>query len=180
MKGDLEMRRQCSIAAVLAAVIFLLLACAKEPEQTSDLRQFPMDDLGGIIDSSVAQLDNEISSDGHGAVKISVPESTTVRLLEVSGLDIQNARLVYQARVRTEALEGLAYLEMLCHFPGKGDFFSRGLQNPLTGTSEWTTEETPFFLKEGENPDTVRLNLVVTGRGTVWIDDIHLQKAPLQ
>jgi len=53
-------------------------------------------------------------------------------------------------------------------------------QTPLTGTTDWTTEETPFFLRKGENPDNVKLNLVINGKGTAWIDDIRLLKGPLQ
>jgi hypothetical protein len=41
-------------------------------------------------------------------------------------------------------------------------------------------EETPFFLKKGENPDNVKLNLVINGKGTAWIDDIRVLKGPLQ
>ena len=67
---------------------------------------------------------------------------------------------------------------MYCHFPGKGDAFSRGLQTPLTGNTDWVTEEIPFFLRKGENPDNVRLNLVIDGSGTAWIDEIRLLKGP--
>jgi hypothetical protein len=107
-------------------------------------------------------------------------EPTAVRLFELGDIDVENARLIYQAKVRTEGVEGQVYLEMWCHFPGKGEFFSRGLQTPLTGTTNWTTEETPFFLKKGENPDNVKLNLVINGKGTAWIDDIRVLEAPLQ
>jgi hypothetical protein len=69
---------------------------------------------------------------------------------------------------------------MLCHFPGKGDFFSRGLMTPLSGSTDWTTQETPFFLKGGENPDNIKLNVVIDGKGTVWIDDIQLLKGTLE
>ena len=51
--------------------------------------------------------------------------------------------------------------------------------DPLSGTTDWTTRETPFFLQKGENPDNVRMNLVINGKGTVWIDDIRLLMAPL-
>ncbi len=69
---------------------------------------------------------------------------------------------------------------MWCHFPGRGEYFSKGLMNPLTGTTDWTTEEIPFLLKRGENPDNVKLNLVIDGKGTVWIDDIRLLKGTLE
>jgi hypothetical protein len=37
---------------------------------------------------------------------------------------------------------------------------------------------TPFFLEAGQKPDLIRLNLVVNGTGTVWIDDIRLLRQP--
>ena len=129
---------------------------------------------------SGVQFDKEVSSDGKGSLKIIATEPTVVRLFELGDIDIENARLIYQAKVRTEGVEGQVFLEMWCHFPGKGEFFSRGLQTPLTGTANWTTEETPFFLKKGENPDNVKLNLVINGKGTAWIDDIRVLKGPLK
>jgi hypothetical protein len=164
---------------ILTAVVFILATCAKQPVQISELKHFRLDNLDGVITNSNVEIDKAISSDGNGAIRISVSDSTTVRLFEVGDIDVENARLVYQARIRSEGLEGLAYLEMLCHFPGKGDFFSRDLQSPLTGTVDWTMEETFFFLEKGEKPDIIKLNLVIGGKGVVWIDDIHLLKAPL-
>lgn len=162
-------------------VVLALIACSqtKTTANETELKNFPVDNLDGVISTSDVKLDNEVSSDGNGSLKITVTKPTVVLLYEVKDIDIENARLIYQARVRTENIEGQAYLEMWCHFPGKGDFFSRGLQSPLTGTTDWTKAETPFFLQKGENPDYVKLNLVINGKGTVWIDDIRLIKGPL-
>jgi hypothetical protein len=80
--------------------------------------------------------------------------------------------------LRTEGVVGEVFLEMWCHFPGQGEFFSRGLQTQLSGDNSWVSQETPFFLNEGENPDNVKINVVIKGSGTVWIDDIKLLKAP--
>jgi hypothetical protein len=101
-------------------------------------------------------------------------------LYETGDIDAENTRLIYQAKVRTQDVKGQVYLEMWCVIPGKGEFFSRGLQAPLTGTTEWTSVETPFFLEAGQNPDNVKLNLVIDGTGTAWIDDVRLVKGPLQ
>jgi hypothetical protein len=103
-------------------------------------------------------IDKQTSSDGNGSLRIEATKLTTVRLFETGDIDIENARLIYQARVRTENVEGQVYLEMWCHFAGLGDFFSKGLGTPVTGTTSWTTVETPFFLKKGENPDNVKLD----------------------
>jgi hypothetical protein len=34
--------------------------------------------------------------------------------------------------------------------------------------------------EKGKNPDKVTLNLVINGKGTVWIDDVTLSKTPLK
>jgi hypothetical protein len=159
--------------------VFLIGACAQPSAPVATIRQFPLDSLDGVLTQSGIQLDKAISSDGKGAVKIVASEPTVVRLFELGDIDLENARLIYQAKVRTEGVEGQVYLEMWCSFPGKGEFFSRGLATALSGTTEWSTQQTPFFLKSGENPDNVKLNLVINGKGTAWIDDIQVQQGPL-
>lgn len=161
-------------------LIFAVFGCSKPSTAVVDLKRFPVDSIKEIITQSGIEIDKVVSSDGKGSLKITATEPTVVMLYETGDIDIENARLIYQAKVRTEGIDGKVYLEMWCHFPGKGEFFSRGLQTPLTGTTNWTTEETPFFLKKEENPDNVKLNLVIDGKGTAWIDDIRLMKGPLQ
>jgi len=67
----------------------------------------------------------------------------------------------------------------LVTIPGKGKFFSKGLDQKLTGTTEWVEVTIPFFLKSGQNPDNVQLNVMIEGTGTVWVDEIKLKSAPL-
>jgi hypothetical protein len=165
--------------SVCVVLVIFICGCSKPSEQAVELKHFPLDTMEGVITQTGVELDNKISSDGTGALRITTDGPATVRLFEVNNIDVENARLIYRAKVRTEGVEGQVYLEMWCHFPGKGEFFSRGLQSPLTGTTNWASEETPFFLKKGDKPDYVKLNLVINGGGTVWIDDIRLLKGPL-
>jgi hypothetical protein len=164
----------------ICMMILVGVSCSKPQQQVSELKRFPIESLEGVIVQSGLQFDKDISSDGNGSLRITASEPAVTRLFELGDIDVEDARLIYQAKVRTEGVEGQVYLEMWCRFPGKGEFFSRGLQTPLTGTTDWTSEETPFFLKKGENPDNVKLNLVINGKGTAWIDDIRLLKSPLQ
>jgi hypothetical protein len=164
------------VLCVCAMMVLVMAGCEKQAQEAAELKRFPLDNLEGVITRSGVQFDEHISSDGNGSLRVAADGPAVVRLFETGDIDIENAALIYQARVRTEGVEGQVYLEMWCHFPGKGEFFSRGLQTPLTGTANWTTEETPFFLQKGENPDNVKLNLVINGKGTAWIDDIRLLK----
>jgi hypothetical protein len=109
-------------------------------------------------------------------------KSTTnqiIRLFEVPEPAVENCKVIYRAKLKTEDLSGPAYLEMWCRFPGLGEAFSRGLDNQVNGSNDWASYEIPFFLKKGEKPDLIKLNLVVKGSGKIWIKDIELLKGPL-
>ena len=165
---------------ILVPALVYRLAAMSPPEaiEVTELRRFALDNMEGLIARSGVTIDKQISSEGNGSLRIEVTQPTTVRLFETGDMDIENARLIYQAKIRTENVQGKVFLEMWCSFPGKGEFFSKGLMHSLFGTVDWTTLKTPFLLKKGENPDNVKLNLVIDGKGTVWIDDIRLLKAP--
>ncbi|MDY6972326.1 MAG: hypothetical protein SV775_08350 [Thermodesulfobacteriota bacterium] len=160
-------------------LVLFVAACSTKSAGTTEIVSYPIDSLEGIITKSGIQMDEKITSDGNGSLRITADKPSTIRLYETGDIDIENARLIYQARLRTEGVEGQVYIEMWCCFPGTGEFFSRALQSPLSGSNEWTLQETHFFLKKSENPDNVKINLVVGGKGTVWIDDIHLIRASL-
>ena len=38
-------------------------------------------------------------------------------------------------------------------------------------------QETPFFLEKNQKPDLIRLNIVVDGSGTVWVDEVVLARS---
>ena len=164
----------------ICLVLALISACSTKSVEITELRHYPIDSLDGIITNSEVQIDKQITTDQNGSLRITVSKPTTVRLCETGDIDVENTRLVYQAKLRTDSVEGQVYIEMWCSFPGKGKFFSRGLQSQLSGTNDWTSQETPFFLRNGENPDNIKFNVVIDGKGTVWIDDIRLIKASMK
>jgi hypothetical protein len=175
-------RKKGMMKLFLVCIYGLLLfgsGCSRTSQQVTEMKRFPLDSLDGIITKSGVVIDKEHSADGKGSLRLSAPGPAVVRLFEITDVEVENARLIYNAKVRTEGVEGQVYLEMWCHFPGKGEFFSRNVHTPLTGTTNWTTMETVFFLKKGEKPDYIKINLVINGKGTVWIDDIRLIKGPL-
>ncbi len=163
------------LGTALLLSLFMVF-CGKPKSKEALLKAYPLDDLAGIIQQTGVQPDQKVKKEGTAALRIDVSEAAVIPLFETGDIDIENAVLVYQAKVRTREAQGNVYLEMWCHFEGKGEFFSRGLHSPLKGTTDWTFQETNFFLKEGENPDNVKLNIVSEGTGTVWVDDIRLLK----
>ncbi len=64
-------------------------------------------------------------------------------------------------------------------FRGSVIAFPRGLDRPITGIMSWVPVATSFFLQVGQKPDLIRLNLVVQGKGRVWVDDVQLMRGSL-
>ncbi len=140
------------------------------------IAHFPIDSLDGVISRVGVSFDASVSSDGKGSVRIDASGPVTVKLFELGDIDLDNTRIDYSAKLRSEGLQGAAYLEMLVSLPGLGEFFSRGFDTAIRATSEWSSPRTPFFLSKGQDPDNIRLNLIITGRGKVWIDDVKLTR----
>jgi hypothetical protein len=151
------------------------LALAAGPSAAETLRTLSLDDPSSATPR--IEADAAVKVEGASSIRITARWPTTVHLAEVTGLDVDNARLVYTAKVKTD-LEGAAYLEMWAHIGG-GEYFSRGMNDSVSGNSDWKAIQTPFAFRKGQKPDKVTLNLVIEGTGTVWVDDIVLAKEPL-
>ena len=159
--------------AILTLFVSLLICT---PSWAGELKKLSLDDASSI--GLKIQTDSVIKVEGKGSVKITTLWPTTVCLGEVTGLNIENATLIYTARVRSE-LEGAAFLEMWAHVGG-GNYFSKGMNNPIRGKSDWKTIQTPFIFQKGQRPDKLTLNVIINGKGTLWIDDIVLSQEPLK
>jgi hypothetical protein len=125
------------------------------------------------IDAAAVERDGE-------AWRVAAGRAMTVHLYEIADPGVERCLLAYRARLRSENLAARGYLEMWCRFPGRGEYFSKGLQQPVSGTTGWASYETPFLLKAGQRPDLIKLNLALEGAGTVWISDIELLQTPLR
>jgi hypothetical protein len=157
----------------------MVVSCSSKPEEVVELKRFPLDTLDGVLTRTDVALDAQVTSDGKGALRLTASKPTVFRLFEIEGLNLENSRLIFRAKLRAENLSGDAYLEMWVRFPGKGEFFSRSMHEAVRGSTEWVSIETPFFFQKGEQPDLIKLNVAVNGAGTVWVDDIVLLKAGL-
>lgn len=103
---------------------------------------------------------------------------TTVSLFEVKHPPVEQCILTYRAKAKADRLEGKAYLEMLCRFPRVADHSAKGMDKALDGISDWSILETEVYLASGQKPDSLSLNLVMDGPGTVRMKDVELIKTP--
>jgi len=171
------MRQAMPIAAML---LLLMCGCTEKAPDTTALVHYPLDSIDEIGAVENVSFDSVVSYDGQGSIKITATDSTVVNLFNISDPDIENTRLLYRARIKSENVIGQAYLEMWCAFPGKGEYFTRDLLTPITGSRDWMEEEVAFVLEKGQKPSSIRLNVVFEGSGIVWIDDIRLLTSALK
>jgi hypothetical protein len=157
-------------------LIFAALAVVASSTHANDLKKLNLDDASAI--GTTIQTDTEVKVEGKSSIKIITQWPTTICLGEVTGLDIEGAKLVYKAKVKSD-LEGAAFLEVWAHVGG-GQYFSRGMNSVVKQKTDWKMIQTPFLFQRGQKPDKLTLNLVINGKGTVWIDDIVLSKEPLK
>ncbi len=115
-----------------------------------------------------------------GGWRIAAADALTVHLYEVADPRVDQCMVTYRAKMKSEGLKKAAYLEMWCRLPGRGEFFSKGINQPLRGTTGWASYEVPFHLKAGQCPDLIKLNVVLEGGGTVWLREIELLKTPIK
>lgn len=115
-----------------------------------------------------------------GGWRIEPTSPGTVRLFEIPGPTCESCRLVYRAKVKARNLSAPAFLEMWVRVPDKGQFFSRGLDQTVSGTVDWVSVEIPFFFQKGQQADLVKLNVAFQGdHGALWVKDVELVNAPL-
>jgi len=175
----MDVKRFASVPVFICVFVSCVIgSCSRPPKIVSELARFKLDALDNVIDESSVAVDSTVSNDGTASLRIAAPGPMVVRLFELGDVDVENAKIVYRAMLRSRKLSGKAYLEMWVHFEDGGEYFSRGLDRTISGNTNWMTMEIMFLLEKGQNPDNVKLNLVIEGKGTVWIDEIVILKGP--
>ncbi len=170
------MKRWHLISAALIFALIGIISCARK---SGDLKTFPLNSLDGIIAKENVIFDKDISADGKGSICVESPSPVTIPLFNLNDIKVDDTRLVYAAKVRTQRLFGQVFLEMLTYFPNRGEVISQGQETLISGNSDWKDSKTLLDIPKGEKPDSVKLNIVINGRGTAWIDDIRLSREPL-
>jgi hypothetical protein len=104
----------------------------------------------------------------------------TITILTLDKPGITQAQYAIVGQVKYEDVAGQGCLELWSHFADGSAFFSRALaqQGPLqalSGTSGWRAFALPFDATGGAGmPSKLVLNVVLPGKGTVWLSPVKL------
>ena len=116
------MDRSIMAFCLLCCSVLLVAGCRTQQHQSVELKRYPLDSLEGVIGRSEVELDPAISSDGKGSLRVTAAAPLTVRLFVTGDIPVDNGRLIYQARLRCEKLQGQAYLESGAAFRERENF----------------------------------------------------------
>lgn len=160
-----------------ALALLALAACDVGPNKLPDMALYAdgLDSERSVAPQPGLAFDPDVSVDGRGSFRITASgERTVIHLADVPIEAPKLPRVSYRAKLRGENVAGRAYLEMWVTVKNRGEFFSRALHSQISGTSDWSTHEAPFFLEADQEPTRAKLNVVIEGAGTVWVDGIRL------
>jgi hypothetical protein len=114
------------------------------------------------------------------AWRIHADAAGLVRLYDIELPRLERCMLTYRLRLKSQDVLKGAHLEIWCRVDGLGEFFSRGLTQKVRGATDWSEYEVPFFLKQGQQADLVKLGVTFEGPGTVWVKDIQVLQTPIE
>jgi hypothetical protein len=159
---------------ILAVVALAAIGCSTPKASTRVIYSNRLSSVDAIITRTGVTLDTAISPDRKGVIRVDSTGPMTIQLAEVRPENLEDVTFIYRGHLRTQALRGHAYLEMRSSVRGVGELPSTLSGSSLTGTTDWVSQQTEFFVKKGRQVDMIRINVVVDGPGIVWIGPILL------
>jgi hypothetical protein len=172
--NDVDDRQGWRLLGVLAVVALAAIGCSVPKASTRVIYSDHLSSLDAIITRAGVTLDTAISPDGRGVIRLDLTNPITIRLAEVRPENVEDVMLVYRGHLRTRALRGHAYLEMQCSIRGVGELPSKLSGTSVSGTTDWVSQQTEFFVDKGRQVEMIKLNVVIDGPGIVWIGPILL------
>lgn len=122
------------------------------------------------------------SSSGLVCLKVvhSASGLASLPLAMIDAPKITRSEYALVGQVRYEDVAGEGYFETWNYFGETEKYFSRtlaptGLMGVLSGSSGWRPFRLPFFTNDNaKHPSKIELNLVLPGRGTVYLSELRL------
>ena len=171
-KGTVTLSEEISLQPINPAVKAEVKAEAKGDAATGKLQFLPLAE----IHSGAREIKEVTGPSGEPGIEISGAEASksATRVLVCDEPNVSSHQYVLKGQVKYEDVSGDGYLEMWSNFGDKGEFFTRSLSfsgplGKLSGTSAWREFALPFFAESGMKPVRITLNVVLPGKGRVWI-----------
>ncbi len=170
------MKRSLLVLAVAALVVWM--GCSKKVEPPKEIQFFNCDTLDGVLTEGVAVVDTQNPAEGTGSLKIASAQPVTLPLFEIK-LPGDGAKFTLQYKMKVKDYSGDAYGQMDFNYGSGGKQSPNNYPSAMGGTSDWQQREISYTVQRGQKVSSIVFSLILNGSGTVWVDDVHLIRAPL-
>jgi len=172
------------LAPCFCLLLLLLVRSIPAAWAGESLRSFDWESLRHEINITAGEVLPGDSGKVKSMLKVNNSGSTpaTITILTIENPQITAPIYALEGLVRYQGVEGNGYLELWNHFPGGARYYTRtaaksGPMQYLSGSSKWRRFVLPFYQPNGgEHPRMLELNIVLPGRGTVWIGPLRLMQ----
>ena len=168
---------------MLLAVLSLTLwgSASFAGEAVRDVSWAELSKAGKLQGGEVIPADDKMPS---AHLKVDSPDATpkSIAIVTIENPGVTKLKYALRGKVRYGGVEGQGYLEMWNFLSDGGKYFTRtaGTAGPmkcLQGSSEWREFVLPFFMdREGLSPNKLVVNVVLPGRGTVYLGPLQLMQ----
>ncbi len=163
----------------LPLIVVLLLIEPIALHAQDKLPWLPTESKGNIVVHAAGAFDKAINEvvvqvDGGDA-------KTTTRVVLLDAPNVPSHRYLLRGKVKIDHVVGDGHVEMLNHFPKLGAFFTKTLEDDgplakLTGSADWREVQLPFVSQEGTLPTRIEVNVVLPGKGKIYLAPFTLEK----
>jgi hypothetical protein len=114
-------------------------------------------------------------------IEVTPGEAAATKVIEDKDPKAPSHLYILVGKVKYEDVDETAYLEMWSHFDD-AMYFSRtlgedkGPMQKIVGTSNWRDIALPFRSKPGMLPDKLVVNVVLPGKGKIWLTELRLKE----
>ncbi len=164
------------LAAVAVCVVWA--GCSKKVEPPKEIQFFNCDTLDGVLTEGSAVVDTQDPAEGTGSLKIAAAQPVTLPLFEIK-LPGDGAKFTLQYKMKVKDFSGDAYGTMEVNYASGGKQSLNNYQSALGATSVWQQRELIYTVQRGQKVSSIVFSVILNGSGTVWVDDVHLIRAPL-
>ena len=165
----------------LSFLFISIVGCGKKKPL---IYNFQVNSLNRVISKFNLKLDDEVSYDGLGSIRVDSKDTTTAYIFVLYDIPVKRAKLTWEAYCKSEDLKGKAFLEMGVQISKKYrkelESYLHQSKDFLRGTTNWQKIKVEFLVLENLKVDVVQLNLIIEGEGTVWIDQVRLTVLPIR
>ena len=157
----------------LVALVSGASADDQEAPKSNVLKTLPTDNVESLGTTIV--VDKQATADGHATLKVTTLNPTLICLGEFSIDEVEKAKLTVKAKLKSEKLKGTARVEIGIFWEGE-PYFGSDKDSVVTQTLDWTEVGASYILRGNVKTNKVIVVLVISGRGTVWVDDVKVTK----